>query len=345
MGDEKDPLPSEAHDSAEFVALLRLLKERSGLTYRQLEKRAAECGKTLARSTLADVLRRDTLPRPELLTAFVHACGEGRHTRAWLERRDGIAASQRCRGAVAPWEDPAPAEPPEEPTGVGVPGPRPHVRRGQATAMSVSAAAVLVLVIAVGVWVLTPGGGADGAATGDCPDALAPGAYGPCVREVQLHLRQHALDLPVDASFGPLTRARVAAFQGMSRLPVTGAVDRATKNALDHRHSTALAQARRWSSARVERRLRATFPEDPGAAVALARCLSNLDPLWAWDGGSADRSAWRWGLFQLTDRDIKGLGGTTRNALDPEWNIRAGRAIWERERGFVRWTCRPARPG
>ncbi|WAU83668.1 peptidoglycan-binding domain-containing protein [Streptomyces sp. Qhu-G9] len=345
MGDEKGPSPSEPRDSAEFVAHLRLLKQQSGLTYRQLEKRAAECGKALARSTLADVLRRDTLPRPELLAAFVHACGEGRHTRAWLERRDSIAASERCRVTVPLREEPAPAEPPTEPTAVRARRLRPHVLRGHVSVMTVSAAAVLVLAIAMGVWVLAPGGVADGAASGDCPDALAPGEYGPCVRQVQLHLRQHALDLPVDASFGPLTRARVAAFQGMSRLPVTGVVDRATRDALDHRGSTALAQARRWSSARVERRLRVAFPEDPGAAVTLARCLSNLDPLWAWDGGSADRSAWRWGLFQLTDQDIKGLGGTTRNALDPEWNIRAGRAIWERERGFVRWTCHPARAG
>lgn len=60
----------------EFIASLRELKQRSGLTYRQLEKRAAEHGKVLARSTLADVLAGKRLPAPDVLEAFVVACGE-----------------------------------------------------------------------------------------------------------------------------------------------------------------------------------------------------------------------------------------------------------------------------
>ncbi|SPF01660.1 helix-turn-helix domain-containing protein [Streptomyces sp. MA5143a] len=67
--------PEAARTSAEYVALLRRLKERSGLTYRQLEQRAAEQGEILARSTLADVLRRDALPRAEVVSALVRACG------------------------------------------------------------------------------------------------------------------------------------------------------------------------------------------------------------------------------------------------------------------------------
>lgn len=67
--------PETARTSAEYVALLRRLKERSGLTYRQLEQRAAERGEVLARSTLADVLRRDALPRAEVVSALVRACG------------------------------------------------------------------------------------------------------------------------------------------------------------------------------------------------------------------------------------------------------------------------------
>ena len=37
-----DTDPQQARDTAEFVAALRELKDRSGLTYRQLEERAAD---------------------------------------------------------------------------------------------------------------------------------------------------------------------------------------------------------------------------------------------------------------------------------------------------------------
>src|SRR5215212_9278352 len=71
----------------ELIASLRDLKQRSGLTYRQLEKRAAEHGKVLARSTLADVLAGKRLPTPDVLDAFVHACGEGDQVDSWQQAR------------------------------------------------------------------------------------------------------------------------------------------------------------------------------------------------------------------------------------------------------------------
>ncbi|MFF9063604.1 hypothetical protein ACF09K_33710 [Streptomyces sp. NPDC014882] len=52
--------PQDTRNAAEFVELLRRLKEQSGLTYRQIEERAAESGEVLARSTLADVLGGNT---------------------------------------------------------------------------------------------------------------------------------------------------------------------------------------------------------------------------------------------------------------------------------------------
>ncbi|WP_010312145.1 helix-turn-helix domain-containing protein [Saccharopolyspora spinosa] len=78
-------------DVVEFVTLMRRLKQESQLTYRQLEERAAARGEILARSTLADVLGGKRLPRPELLTAFVHACGRGSEATAWLDALDVIA--------------------------------------------------------------------------------------------------------------------------------------------------------------------------------------------------------------------------------------------------------------
>ncbi|MGJ5893356.1 helix-turn-helix domain-containing protein [Streptomyces niveiscabiei] len=97
MRDMGDVSPYEARDAAEFVAVMRLLKERSGLTYRELEVKAARNGDVLARSTLADVLGRANLPRPDVVAAFVRACGDGERVGVWLEARERIAS-----GAVAP---------------------------------------------------------------------------------------------------------------------------------------------------------------------------------------------------------------------------------------------------
>ncbi|MEU5343412.1 helix-turn-helix domain-containing protein [Streptomyces sp. NPDC020766] len=88
------PTPQEPRNTAEFAARLRRLKDRSGLSYRQLEERAAERGEVLPRSTLADVLRHDVLPRPEMLTAFLNACGAGHEAEAWLAARNRIAETE-----------------------------------------------------------------------------------------------------------------------------------------------------------------------------------------------------------------------------------------------------------
>ncbi|MEU2157686.1 helix-turn-helix domain-containing protein [Streptomyces sp. NPDC019396] len=79
--------PERAYDVAQFVEMMKRLKEASGLTYRQLEERAERNGRVLPRSTIADVLRRRALPRPQILNAFVHACGAGEHADAWLKAR------------------------------------------------------------------------------------------------------------------------------------------------------------------------------------------------------------------------------------------------------------------
>ncbi|MFD4998627.1 RICIN domain-containing protein [Streptomyces buecherae] len=80
--------PQQAANVREFTTAMRQLKERSGLTYRQIEKRAAEYGEVLARSTLADVLGGKVAPRPELVAAFVRVCGDEERVSEWLEARD-----------------------------------------------------------------------------------------------------------------------------------------------------------------------------------------------------------------------------------------------------------------
>ncbi|MGW0656886.1 ATP-binding protein, partial [Streptomyces umbrinus] len=107
MGDHGGLGPHEAQDAAAFVASLRRLKEASGLTYRQLEARAAERGEVLSHSTLAGALNRVSLPRAELVSAFVRACGCSAEERgAWLAARRqlsaGRAASRARTGTPAP---------------------------------------------------------------------------------------------------------------------------------------------------------------------------------------------------------------------------------------------------
>ncbi|GGX81821.1 hypothetical protein [Streptomyces fructofermentans] len=79
-------------DAAAFVAALRRLKAWSGLSYRRLERRAADEGHCLPYSTAATMLGRDRLPREELVAAFVAACGiRGTEAEAWLDARTDIA--------------------------------------------------------------------------------------------------------------------------------------------------------------------------------------------------------------------------------------------------------------
>ncbi|SNS26471.1 hypothetical protein SAMN06265355_113246 [Actinomadura mexicana] len=81
-----------ATDQAEFIAALRRLKAWSGLSYRQLERRAAEAGRVLPYSTASTALGRKSLPREELLVAFVLACGlDDDEAASWVAARKRIA--------------------------------------------------------------------------------------------------------------------------------------------------------------------------------------------------------------------------------------------------------------
>ncbi|MEU7027121.1 helix-turn-helix transcriptional regulator [Streptomyces sp. NPDC046275] len=107
------PDPRSARTAAEFVAQLRRLKTRSGLTYRELSARATALGEVLPRSTVANMLSRTTLPRDELLAAFVRACGLGP---AEAARWEAVRKELAVRGAVeaAGEQDPAEEDPAEE---------------------------------------------------------------------------------------------------------------------------------------------------------------------------------------------------------------------------------------
>jgi len=104
------PQPAKATTPAEFTAALRALRTWSGLTYRQLEGKAATYRDALPASTIATTLGRATLPRERFVDAFTRACGLGEdEVRQWLDTRKRIAMNE------TPEEEPAPepiAEPP-----------------------------------------------------------------------------------------------------------------------------------------------------------------------------------------------------------------------------------------
>ncbi|GLW89637.1 hypothetical protein [Actinokineospora globicatena] len=93
--------PGSARNTAEFAEMMRRLKLRSGLTYRDLEREAARRGDYLARSTLASVIANDRLPRPDLLCAFVRACGCDDEVGRWLSARHRIVELSARQGSPA----------------------------------------------------------------------------------------------------------------------------------------------------------------------------------------------------------------------------------------------------
>ena len=102
------PQPAKATTPAEFTAALRALRTWSGLTYRQLEGKAATYRDALPASTIATTLGRATLPRERFVDAFTRACGLGEdEVRQWLDTRKRIAMNETSE------EEPVP-EPAEE---------------------------------------------------------------------------------------------------------------------------------------------------------------------------------------------------------------------------------------
>ncbi|WP_433651738.1 RICIN domain-containing protein [Micromonospora zamorensis] len=176
--------PDEATDPAEFVDMLRQLKDRSRLTYRQLEQRAAATGDVLARSTAADILRRSTLPRPEVVAAFVRACGAEDQVETWLRARhrlavgtyaptsptsvppardrqpgDGVAADQQTAGGTAPDDRPADGAAPDLRPSVGTGAGSPSATRPRWFARPVPLAllvGVLLVALGMGIWTQRP---------------------------------------------------------------------------------------------------------------------------------------------------------------------------------------------
>ncbi|MFE1961745.1 RICIN domain-containing protein [Streptomyces sp. NPDC059479] len=172
MGNLGELSPYEARDAAGFVESMQQLKERSGLTYRQLEERAARNGDVLARSTLADILRRTSLPRPDVLAAFVRACGDGQRVGAWLDARDRIAAGTALPATAPDPEAEPEAQPRTEASTAASTASRPRRTKGRTVAL---AASLMVLPLALVAWALLPDNSADpGAPTAPATASRTP---------------------------------------------------------------------------------------------------------------------------------------------------------------------------
>ncbi|WP_425586828.1 helix-turn-helix domain-containing protein [Streptomyces yanii] len=106
------PRPHDVKDSAQFVAVMRQLRQWADVSYRELERRAGAVGDVLPRATLSGALSRQELPREELLAAFVRACGADEATvLAWVKVRKRLAVEleQQSADVVSAAEEPSAA--------------------------------------------------------------------------------------------------------------------------------------------------------------------------------------------------------------------------------------------
>ncbi|MGW0863022.1 helix-turn-helix domain-containing protein [Streptomyces sp. NPDC002611] len=365
---------SECPETERFAALLRALKSRSGLSYEALAKKSGLAGSTLHRYcrgtsvpqdygsvhrlatvcgatpeelrtlhrlwALADAARTAAAgaEEEEAEAEAVAVSGQGTGQEAAEEETEQEAEAER-EGETVP--DNA-GEPDPDPEPAPTLRPDPRSRRHRLRTSVVTAA--IVAALSVSAWALygarTPSGngGAGGRGSGDdrplfsanCPPVIAMGEHDECVREVQRLLHAKGADIGVDGSFGPQTLRRVTAFQVLAGIQPNGVVEEPTKKAL----YASRVRMSVWSQEKVRQRVREVFPEAPDKAVAIADCQSFLDPLHILPNTNGTRN---WGLFQISDARLRELGGTPRQALDPEWNIQAARRLWSEDRDFGDW--------
>ncbi|MFD4501898.1 helix-turn-helix domain-containing protein [Streptomyces sp. NPDC058457] len=349
-----------------FAARLRMLKDRSGRGYDRLGKEAGVSGSSLHRYCSGLSVPADY----RVVHAFAKVCGASAEELRELHRlwaladtdRDAPTAAATATAAAEespepePEPQPAPASAPDEPAGPMPAGAVPddvtppetsrpqrfRVPEKPSPRFAVLAAVVAVVLVAGFVWL--PGSSSDGAAPaadGRLLDSTAcrtvsMGQHDACVREVQTLLARAKGKLAVDGDFGPETLRRVTAFQVLAGLPATNVVDDATKKALYAQQVSMTT----WSPARVAKRIREVFVEDPGTAEAVARCASFLDPLYVLPNTNGSRN---WGVFQISDARLQDLDGTPLRAFDPDWNIRAAHRLWSVRHDFHDWpSCEAA---
>lgn len=329
-------------ESEQLAAILRALKNRSGLSYEALAKRTDIAGSTLHRYCKGTSVPQDYGSVHRIGTV----CGASPDELRSLHRLWALADTARLKenaedsgkeSGKADGEDSGAVDAAVADTAVEAPvtpGPAPARRSRYSVAVAAGAA---VLTLGVSAWVLSTNE-ASSASHDDrvlfsaaCRSVVAMGQHDTCVHEVQQLLSDKGADIGVDSDFGPQTLRRVTAFQVFAGLPPNGVVDDATKEAL---YSSSKVRLNVWSPEKVRQRIRAEFKEAPDKAVAIADCQSFLDPLHILPNTNGTRN---WGVFQISDARLRELGGTPRQALDPAWNIGAAKRLWSENHDFHDW--------
>ncbi|MFF8530919.1 helix-turn-helix domain-containing protein [Streptomyces sp. NPDC015532] len=336
-----------------FAACLRMLKDRSGRGYDRLGKEAGVGGSSLHRYCSGLGVPTDY----RVVHSFGKVCGASPEELRELHRLWALADTERNAPAVTAEDDPDPAPDGPAVTARTVPGPgasalpetasagagrprRPRVPEKLSSRFAVLAAAVVVVMglVAGFVWMPAdaPPSADDGLLYSSACKSVSMGQHDECVREVQTLLVRAKGRLAVDGDFGPETLRRLTAFQVLAGMPASSVVDEGTKKAL-YAQEVSMAT---WSPDKVAKRIREVFAEDPGTAVAVARCASFLDPLWVLPNTNGSRN---WGVFQISDVRLRELGGTPLRAFDPDWNIRAAHRLWSARHDFHDWpSCEAA---
>lgn len=345
---------SQPVEFEEFAACLRALKERAGLSYGALARRTRISSSSLHRYCSGSYVPQDYGSAHR----FATACGASPEELRRLHRLWALADAARepDRGvepdteadanadavpepAPAPGQAPAPTPTPNTtPTPAQDAEPAPSPRRHPARSPALVALA-LVLASGATAWGIAavtgtgPGGGTDDKRplfSAECAGPVSLGQRGACVREVQRLLARAGAEMDVDGDFGPQTLRRVTAFQALSSIDADGVVGEETKKAL----YAPMSRMDSWPPGKVRQRVRKVFREQPDDAVAVADCQSFLDPLHVVPNTNGTRN---WGVFQISDAALRKLGGTPREAMDPEWNIQAAHRLWSRTKGFGDW--------
>lgn len=105
MDDDQAALdPFSLTTEEQFVVALRRLRERSGLTFKEIERRtSAQGGSPLPSSTLATALHRKTVPRREVVAALVEVC-DGDVAR-WLAARERLLHPMPAEPSAPPVQE------------------------------------------------------------------------------------------------------------------------------------------------------------------------------------------------------------------------------------------------
>lgn len=98
-----------------------------------------------------------------------------------------------------------------------------------------------------------------------------------------------------------------------------------------------------WTSERIEKEIRDTFPEAPNVAVAIAKCESGLEPdIQSQHTLSYGRER-SFGIFQIHEPDWKALAiklDLPNWRTDPKENIQLARAIYDQAgQSWKPWSC------